>query len=66
MKRYMTAYYLETDEIKVFTKDNYKKADEPLPRSDWVWQFAEDEEIAKNQHFQKLAEWEADPTKDTY
>lgn len=65
MNRYLTTYRLETDEIGVFTeKDDYKTA--VYNASDWVWQYAETPEQAKKQHFAKLDEYEADPTKNTY
>jgi len=65
MKRFLTTYELETDRIRVFTEqDDYRAAIEAA--SDWVWQWATSHLMAISQHHDKVDEWEADPTKDTY
>ena len=65
MKRYLTTYTLETDKVQAFDESEKDKA--PWNTlSDFVWQFANSAEEAKEQHFKKLALWENNPNKDTY
>ena len=68
MPRYLTAYFMPDngpDYVAAFTEDeNWREACEPA--EDYVWQFATNKQAAILQHFDKLDEWEADPTKDTY
>ena len=63
MKRFLTVLQFP-DKIMVFTEENYKDAPDDI--EDWVWQYAPDEATAIKQHNQKVDEYEADPTKDTY
>ena len=65
MKRYLTVYQHNPEEIKVFTEDNYPKTI-PDNAEDWVWQYAPDAEIAKKQHDKKIDAWNQNPNKDTY
>ena len=54
MQRFMTAYFLGLDEIKVYTEEEYRKKEiEIATCDDWVWQWAKDKETAKKQHFNK-------------
>jgi len=57
MQRFMTAYFLGLDEIKVYTEEEYRKKEiEIATCDDWVWQWAKDKETAKKQHFNKLVQ----------
>jgi len=65
MPRFLTTYTVEADQIQVYSEsDDISHATDDV--SDWVWQWAPDKETARMQHFDKLDEWEMDPTKDTY
>ena len=67
MKRFITAYFVESDKVEVYTEDQTDEIKEAQATCDeWVWQFAKNKEIAKQQHFDKHDEWECDPTKETY
>ena len=66
--RFMTTYSVETDEVTAYPEgtdmSTIKRAIDCA--SDWVWQFADNEQQAISQHFTKLDEWEINPDKDTY
>jgi hypothetical protein len=65
MNRYLTTYRSDLDKVEAFTEsDDYKNA--VWNADDWVWQYAENPEQAKAQHFDKLDEWEQNPDKETY
>ena len=68
MPRYMTAYVMPAtgpDYVAAATeKEDWRELGEIA--EDYVWQFAPDKATACAQHFDKLDEWEIDPTKHTY
>lgn len=65
MNRYLTTYRLDTDSVDVFTiDDDYKTA--VYNADEWVWQYAETADQAKQQHITKHDEWMESPDKDTY
>lgn len=65
MKRFMTCWMGDTDEILAFTEDeNWKEAQENA--DDFVWQWATSREVAVEAHHDKLEECQRDPTKETY
>ena len=65
MTRFMSCYTLETDQIEAFKEtEDWQTAQDRA--DEFVWQFATDRKQAIAQHFNKLDEWENDPTKHTY
>ena len=71
MKRFITIENYDGTIEALTENDNYKELLEHPDCAGWVWQFAENAEQAKNQHYIKHDQWDADmqsgrEPKDTY
>lgn len=64
LHRYISMYFLEDNLLEVYREDEPEWREKDP--TDFIWQYAPDRETARDQHFDKLDEWELDPTKDTY
>jgi hypothetical protein len=68
MQRFLTVEKYNGN-ILVFKEEDgeiYRDAVNKEDTANWVWQFANSVEQARKQHIQKMDDFEADGTKDTY
>ena len=66
MKRFLTVEKYDGSLVVMTEADNYKKEIDSEDTACWVWQFADSEDQANNQHIAKCDLYDIDPTRDTY